>query len=100
MPPCSWHRSAVAGHNEYAIDIAPRAKRELAKLPRDAQRRIARSIYRLALERRPRGAKLLSGMAERIWRLRVGDLPVLYEVYDDRLVVLVVRVAHRGEAYR
>ncbi len=33
-------------------------------------------------------------------RLRVGDHRILYEVQDDALVVLVVRVAHRRDAYR
>ena len=33
-------------------------------------------------------------------RLRLGDNRVLYKVRDDELVVLVVRVAHRREAFR
>ncbi|WP_419161577.1 type II toxin-antitoxin system RelE family toxin [Candidatus Palauibacter sp.] len=33
-------------------------------------------------------------------RVRVGDYRVVYEVLDDALVVLVVRVAHRGTVYR
>ena len=35
-----------------------------------------------------------------MWRIRVGDYRVLYEIHDDRLLVLVIRVAHRREAYR
>jgi len=34
------------------------------------------------------------------YRLRVGDWRVIYDLRDDVLVVLVVRVAHRREAYR
>lgn len=33
-------------------------------------------------------------------RMRIGDYRVVYEVLDDALVVLVVRVGHRREAYR
>ncbi len=34
------------------------------------------------------------------YRLRVGDWRVIYTLHDDVLLVLVVRVAHRREAYR
>ena len=48
---------------------------------------------------RPNGTKLLAGTgAERIWRIAVGNYR-LYQVLDDRLVVLVIRVANRREAY-
>lgn len=42
-------------------------------------------------------AKAFGGGA---FRLRVGDWRVLYELHDDRLVVVVVRTAHRREVYR
>lgn len=35
-----------------------------------------------------------------IWRIRVGDYRVLYHIYDDRLLVLVLRVGHRADVYR
>jgi mRNA interferase RelE/StbE len=34
------------------------------------------------------------------WRIRVGDYRVIYEIHDDRLVVLVVTIRHRREVYR
>jgi mRNA interferase RelE/StbE len=37
---------------------------------------------------------------DRTWRVRVGDYRILYEVHDDRLIVLVIRIADRKEAYR
>ena len=48
---------------------------------------------------RPSGCKKLSA-TENAYRIRVGDYRVLYEIQDRRLVVLVVRVAHRREVYR
>lgn len=41
----------------------------------------------------------LSGASD-IWRLRVGDYRVLYQVRDEALLVLVVRVGHRRDVYR
>ena len=41
----------------------------------------------------------LSGF-EDMYRIRVGDYRIIYEIYDRRLIVLVVIVAHRRESYR
>jgi mRNA interferase RelE/StbE len=35
-----------------------------------------------------------------VWRIRVGDYRVLYEMRDEALVVLVIRIGHRREVYR
>lgn len=87
--------------HRYEIHLTPSARRDVAGLPVAAQRRIARAIDGLAIEPRPRGSRLLAGRPnERIWRLRVGDHRVLYEVRDALLIVLVIRVAHRRDAYR
>jgi mRNA interferase RelE/StbE len=72
---------------------------ELLALDRPVQARILRSLHRLAAA--PRSAaniKALKGNAR--YRLRVGDWRVIYTLLDDVLVVLVVRIAHRREAYR
>ena len=37
---------------------------------------------------------------ENLWRIRIGDYRVVYEIHDDRLIVLVLRVAHRKDIYR
>lgn len=50
-------------------------------------------------EPRPRGMRLVHGYAERTYRIRVGQYRVLYEIHDDEVLVLVVRVAHRKDAY-
>jgi mRNA interferase RelE/StbE len=41
----------------------------------------------------------LSGF-QHAYRLRHGDYRILYEVHDDRLLVLVIRIGHRREVYR
>ncbi|MEX2548062.1 MAG: type II toxin-antitoxin system RelE/ParE family toxin [Chloroflexota bacterium] len=87
--------------NTYSLRIVATAWRELKQLPRPIQNRIRRAIRHLALDPRRPGAKPLAGTRpERIWRMRVADYRILYEIHDDRLVVLVIRVAHRREAYR
>jgi mRNA interferase RelE/StbE len=87
------------GDRRYRIDVAPVALRALAKLAPPDQRRIRRAIDGLESDPRPPGAVLLVGASSRRWRLRVGDYRVLYEIRDDVLVVLVIRIGHRREVY-
>ncbi|MEO7373738.1 MAG: type II toxin-antitoxin system RelE/ParE family toxin [Terrimesophilobacter sp.] len=47
--------------------------------------------------RPPRAIQLVGGAGE--WRVRTGDYRIIYEIHDDRLVVLVLRVGHRREIY-
>ena len=45
------------------------------------------------------GYKKLAGYSDR-YRLRVGDYRIIYEIADEQLIILVVGVGHRREAYR
>ena len=57
------------------------------------------AIDGLAENPRPDGVKKLKGSEEDLYRIRVGDYRIIYEVYDIRLIVNVVAVAHRREVY-
>ncbi len=61
--------------------------------------RIETKIDGLARDPRPRGVKKLAG-EEELYRLRVGDYRIIYQVRDRVLVVLVVNVGHRRDVYR
>ena len=82
----------------YTVEFAPSAARELQKLERRVQTRLATAIDALALNFRPQGAAKLTGTEA--WRIRVDDYRVLYEIKDRTLVVLILRIAHRREVYR
>lgn len=84
----------------YTVYVAPAADRSLQKLPDAVQRRIVSAIEALADDPRPLGAKKLAGQAENLWRIRVGDYRIVYQIQDERLVVLVLRIGHRGGIYR
>lgn len=85
--------------SRYTVEIARRAIKSIAKLPRKEQQRVRAAIDLLADEPRPPGCVTLAG-EESVYRVRVGDYRILYEVIDARLVVQVVRVGHRREVYR
>ena len=83
----------------YTVVFMPRAEKDLAKLPaRDAKRVVSR-IERLADNPRPENAKKLVGTDD-LYRLRVSAYRVIYQVVDERVVVVVVRIRDRKDAYK
>jgi mRNA interferase RelE/StbE len=60
---------------------------------------VLRKVAAVADDPRPPGATRLVG-ADDLWHIRVGDYRVVYTIEDDRIVVIVVRVAGRGKVYR
>lgn len=84
---------------KYAIDYSPPAAREIRKLDRVAAQRVLAAISLLAQDPRPASSiQLQGGTGER--RIRVGHYRVVYEIHDEEILVLVLRVAHRREVYR
>ena len=75
------------------------AEKELRELPKEAVSRLVGMAEELADDPFPQGARKLAG-TEHTYRLRSGDYRLIYTVERGRLVVEVVRVAHRKEAYR
>jgi mRNA interferase RelE/StbE len=84
---------------EYRITFARSARRELERLPRAVSTRILARIEMLQEEPRPKGCAKLQGPT-RLWRIRVGQYRVVYNIDDDQGLVDVVVIRHRSEAYR
>ena len=83
----------------HLVEFRPAASRELRKLPPAVRRRVLARLDEVALN--PTGhpaTRPLRGRPGR--RLRVGDYRVLYEIENARLVVTVIKIAHRRHAYR
>jgi mRNA interferase RelE/StbE len=85
---------------KYDLLIKPSAGKELAKLGTKSDRaRIVTAIQGLASDPRPRGVEKLAG-ADALYRVRVGDFRIIYAIRDLELVVTVIKVGHRRDAYR
>lgn len=82
----------------YSVTVAPAAERQLRKFDPQVRRRVQAAIDLLATNPRPPAATQLVGGAGE-WRVRTGDYRIIYEIHDNRLVVLVLRVGHRREIY-
>jgi len=84
----------------YRIELTRRVAKELEQLPKPIQKRVARWLDVLAVDPRCEGSKQLEGK-KHLRRVHAGrDYVIVYTVLEDVVVVLVVRIAHRREAYR
>ena len=83
----------------YTIELRPAALRDLKRLPKEVLDRVSKKVNSLADNPRPPGVEKLSG-SEDSYRVRVGDYRMLYGIRDEVLLVIMVRVRHRREAYR
>jgi mRNA interferase RelE/StbE len=83
----------------YRIEIKHSARKEMQTLPRRDQHRIIAAIEALAEKPRPAGVRKIIG-ADDLYRLRVGDYRVVYQVCDCKLIVLIIRIAYRKDIYR
>lgn len=86
----------------WKIEFLPEATKELKKLDRTAAGRIIKTLEaRIAVLDDPRtlGSALVGDHAG-YWRWRIGEYRVVARIEDERVVILVVRVAHRREVYR
>lgn len=84
----------------YRVIVTPAPAKFLERLRDDSlKRRIMNALRGLENEPRPPGSVKLQGERE-LYRVRVGDYRVVYQIQDAALVVLVVRIGHRREIYR
>lgn len=74
-------------------------KKILRHLPKPIRERLRKEIDVLASNQHPVNSKKLTGFDE-LYRLRVGDWRIIYTIEDDQLIVLVIRIAPRGDAYK
>jgi mRNA interferase RelE/StbE len=86
----------------WAVEFHPDAAKELKKLDRAVAARLVKTLEtRIAPLDDPRSVGApLKGEHEGYWRWRIGDYRVVARIEDERITILVIRVAHRREVYR
>ena len=76
----------------YKIRIKSSARKELARLPKAAQRKVARAIDKLSENPRHNQTEKLAGRdGDR--RARAGNYRIIYQILDDQVVVFVIAIA-------
>ena len=84
----------------YRVLVAPAPTKFLERLCDESlKHRIAKALRVLENDPRPPGSLKLQG-GDELYRVRVGDYRIVYQIQDAVLVVLVVQIGHRREIYR
>ncbi len=81
----------------YNITISRMAQKQLDKLPDNIADRLIDAIYALAENPRPVGYKKLKGRNG--CRIRVGDYRIIYEIFDNLLLITIIALGHRKDIY-
>ena len=82
----------------YSVSIKQSAAKALEKVVREDRLRVIAAIDQLKTN--PTAGGVLKGEFSGLRRIRIGSYRVVYEVQDQKLVVLVIRIGHRREVYR
>lgn len=82
----------------YELQFRKSVAKDLRAFPKEDVKRIMQRIRALASDPRPVGCEKLSGQER--YRVRQGSYRIIYEIEDERLIVLVVKIGHRSEVYR
>jgi mRNA interferase RelE/StbE len=82
----------------YSVALRSRASKEVRRLDRQTLARISKAVDALGDNPRPPGC-LKVKKAEGLWRIRVGDWRIGYEINDEARTVTIITIGHRSEFY-
>ena len=82
---------------KFRLEFTKSVAKDLRALPKKDVARLLKQIRSLLEEPRPQGCEKLSGLGK--YRIRQGAYRIIYEIHDDALTVIVVKVGHRREFY-
>lgn len=84
---------------KYRVEVKRSAAKALAKLPKPDQNRIIEKIDSLA-ENVPSPATTKMKGDNPFHKIRIGDYRIIYEIQDDILVILILKIGHRRDVYK
>ena len=84
----------------YRIEVSPAADRDLQKLKERILKqdfdRLGKALDKLSEEPRPHGVRKIEG-ADTAYRIRVGHYRIVYDVFDDKKLVVILQIVRRSE---
>ncbi|MBI2340187.1 MAG: type II toxin-antitoxin system RelE/ParE family toxin [Deltaproteobacteria bacterium] len=85
----------------YRVEFTKSAKKEFDRLPAKVQDKVLEAVTLLSTNPYSELLKVkkLKG-ADQLYRLRIGDYRVVYEVRNDVLLIVIIKIGDRKEVYR
>jgi len=82
----------------YQVKFKPSVEKELRKLQKKELRRVIGRVEELGQNPRPPGTGPVHG-EQNVYRIRVGDYRIIYELREEEKLVFVLKVSHRSAVY-
>jgi len=82
----------------FRVEFKPSVKKDLKGIPRQDVVRLLKVIDTLATDPHPPGSRKLAG--REAWRLRVGIYRIIYLIENEKVTIVIVKIAHRRNVYR
>ena len=79
----------------YKIEFQKAAQKFLDKQDKKQRLRLYKAIYKL-----PYGSDIKHLLGTNIYRLRVGDYRVLYEINNGICLITIINIDNRGQIYK
>ena len=84
---------------KYSVEFRPDALKNIKRFPKKDLLRIKKKIDEIA-ENLPEPNTTKMKGDNSFHKIRSGDYRIIYEIHDDRLVILVVKIGHRKDVYK
>ena len=81
----------------YKVIIEKRVLKDIENIPKDSFVKILNVIEELACNPYPPNIKKLKG--REAWRIRVGNYRIIYQINNDELKILIIKIGHRKDIY-
>ncbi len=83
---------------KYKLKFATSVKKDLRKIPNDDVSKILKLINSLLDDAYPKNVKKLSYQNK--FRLRYRNYRILYKILNNKLIIYVLKIAHRKDVYK
>jgi mRNA interferase RelE/StbE len=84
----------------YKIVFTRQASRNIRRIPQDVIRLIREKLDQIAADPYAQHTNVTKLRGRAGYRLRLEDWRVIYDIVQDRLVILVLKIGPRGQVYR
>ena len=81
---------------KYTVIFKPSAAKQIRRIDRKEQKKIIAVAVSLAENPRPHGYKKLVDEVD-LYRIRIGNYRIIYQIQDKFLIVIVVHIKKRDE---
>ncbi len=85
---------------QYQVELKPKAVKFLNSVPKGDKEKIEQRIVELSKNPRNEQVIKLSGVKPDQYRARQGDYRILFTICDKKLIVEVIDIKHRQDAYK